>query len=136
MRNWVNVVRSDGLDFQQLPHARIVDITRANPLPLLPDKSTVHSITIAHDVSASTAVFSSAMLRNYEGATRAELFEYGSLSGGSLLSIFPTESPQWGLPSLLTVQAAPPSAGIPGPFDVFFHQSNASGLTRVTNFAP
>jgi hypothetical protein len=31
--NWVNVVRSDGLAFPQLPLARIVSITRANPMP-------------------------------------------------------------------------------------------------------
>ncbi len=130
MRNWVNVVRSDGMDFQQLPHASIVSVTHANPMPLLPDRSTVHSITIAHDPSASTSPVPSALLRNYDGVTRAQLFEYGSLPPASLLSIFPAGSPQTGLPTLLTVQAAS-SGGVAAPLDVYYYQSNASGLTRV-----
>lgn len=126
--NWVNVVRSDGQDFQQLPLARIVGFTVTNPTSLLPGKSMVRSITIAHDVSASTAALRSAMLRNYEGATRAQLFEFGSVPA-EVGSVFVNGIPQWEMPSLLSVQAG-------FPLDVFFYQSNASGLTRVTNFAP
>jgi hypothetical protein len=133
MKNWVNVVRSDGADSQQLPHASIVSVTQSNPVPLLPGQSTVHSITIAHDLSASAAPFSSAMLRGYDGTTRAQLFEYGSLSAGSLLSIFASGSPQTGLTSLLTAQAAS-SGGVAAPLDVFYYQSDAAGVTRVTAF--
>lgn len=133
MKNWVNVVRSDGTDSQQLPHASIVSVARANPMPLLPDQSTLHSITIAHDMSASAASFSSAMLRAHEGATRAQLLEYGSLSAGSLLSIFASGNPQAGLPSLLTTQAAS-TGGVAAPLDVFYYRSDAAGVTRVTAF--
>ena len=127
MRNWINVVRSDGVAFPQLPHARIVGITHANPMPLVPDGSTVHSITIAHDALLS------ATLGSYEGATRAQLFEYGSLPPDSFRSIYRAESPQTGLPGLLMVQAAS-SGGGPAPLDVFYYQSDAAGLTQVTSF--
>ena len=130
IRNWVNIVSSDGLAFQQLPNARIVGITHASPMPLWPNGPTVESITIAQDA------FSSATLRSYGGATRSELLEYGSLSAADLLSIFSSGSPQTGLPGLLMVQEAASSGGVPAPLDVFYYQSNASGLTRVTNFAP
>jgi hypothetical protein len=73
------------------------------------------------------------MLRSYEGTTRAELFEYGSLSAGSLLSIFPAGNPQTGLPGLLTTQAAS-SGGVAAPLDVFYYRSDAAGITRVTAF--
>jgi hypothetical protein len=131
LRNWVNVVRSDGTDLQQLPDARIVSIAYANPMPLLPEQSTFHSITIADAVSVAST--SSETLRSYDGKTRVQLLEYGGLSTGSFLSSFFSGSPQARLPALLTTQAAS-SGGVAAPLDVFYFRSDAVGITRVTAF--
>jgi hypothetical protein len=132
VKNWVKVIRSDGLVFPDIDQARIVNVTHANPMPMLPNSSTVQSITIAHNASASTVSATSAILRTYDGASRAELFEHGSVPLGQFFGLFSAGNPQWGLPSLLTAETTGSSA----PLDIFFYQSNAEGLTRVTTFVP
>jgi hypothetical protein len=121
------------MDLRQFLQATIIGHTLPNPASLLPEKSTVHSITIAHDLSPSAAAFSSATLRSYDGATRAELLEYGSVPAGGLLSVFAARNPQSGMAGLLSTQAAS-SGSTAAPLDVFFYQSSSSGVTRVTEF--
>jgi hypothetical protein len=130
--NWINVMRSDGLELQQFLRSSIIGQTLANPASLLPDKA-IHAITIAHDLSPSAGAVSAATLRSYDGATRAALLEHGSVPAGSLISIFAARNPQWGMPGLLSTQAAS-SGSTAAPLDVFFYQSSASGVTRVTEF--
>ena len=122
LRPFVGVVRSDGTPVQLFENAWIAGTARANPVPLVPDASTVHAVTVAH----------SGALRAYEGATVTQLVEYAALPAN--LSLEGQTASAWGLHSLFTAFLI--DGGQIRQRELFFFQTDAAGVTRATGFAP
>jgi hypothetical protein len=132
------LVRSDGAQMEELNNLERIGTSSLDPLPLRPDASTVYSVIVA-SINASGARFANATLRAFEGASRRELLTYGVLPSSAFrLQTARGRSAQWGQPGLLALggDVALPSGGVSFQTDIFFYQSNAPGLTRVTAFVP
>ena len=122
-------VRSDGAQMEELYNLRPIATSRVNPIPLRPDAATVDTVIVA---SISGPGLANATLRAFDGATRSELFTYGVLppSGFQTASGRPAAS---GQPALLSFGGV---AANLFQTTLFFYQSDAPGLTRVTAFVP
>jgi hypothetical protein len=125
LRPFVGVVRSDGTPVQFFEHAWIAGTASANPVPLVPNASTVHAVTVAHPEA----------LRAYEGATGTQRVEYAAYTAlPANLSLEGQTGSTWRLPSLFTALYA--EGGQLSQRELFFFQTDSAGVTRVTSFAP
>lgn len=124
-------VRSDGAQLEELNNLERIGTSTVNPLPLRPDAATVYSVIVA---SINGPGLANATLRAFEGASRRELLTYGVLPPSEFRAQPATGRPvQWGQPGLLSFGGV--SANL-FQTDIFFYQSDAPGLTRVTAFLP
>jgi hypothetical protein len=123
LRPFVGVVRSDGVPVQIFEHAWIAGTASANPAPLVPNASTIHAVTVAHPEA----------LRAYEGATGTQLVEY-AVALPPNLGLEGQNNSAWRLPSLFTALYA--EGGFLHQRELFYFQTDAAGVTRVTSFAP
>jgi hypothetical protein len=131
----VGVVRSDGTEPHEFPNSWLAGVTHVEPMPLTPEASTVHAITVGHYERATATQSRSTTLRSYDGATRTELFTYGSLPGNLLPDYLdPFESFTWTRPALVPAGDWATGGVIGSKRDIYFLQTDSAGLTRVTDF--
>jgi hypothetical protein len=126
---FVGFARSDGTGVQIFENAQIAGTVRANPMPLIPDSSTVHAVTVAH-LGEQQAIQA---LRELDGSTASLQVEYAALPANLLLDPF-WQSSTSGLPSLFTLGYI--QGGLWAQRELFFFQTDVAGVTRVTTFAP
>ena len=124
-------VRSDGTQLEELNNLQPTATLSVNPMPLRPDAAPIYSVMVA---SISRSGLAGATLRAFEGASRSELFTYGVLPPSGFTTYHATSRPTpWGQPGLLSFGGVSATAF---ETDIFFYQSDAPGLTRVTAFVP